>query len=48
MTSMGRDEVGQRNSNRRFGKTSELSNGIVVAQEARAMVDSDRYLLAAR
>ena len=44
-TSMGRDEIGQRNSYRRFGLTSELSNALVVAEGARAMVDSARYLV---
>ena len=36
---MGRDEIGQRNSNRLFGLTSELGNGTVVAEVARGMVD---------
>ena len=46
MTSMGRDEIGQRNSNRLFGKTSELGNATVVAEGARSMVDIGRELVA--
>ena len=42
VTSMGRDEIGQRNSNRLFGLTSELGNATVVAEGARSMVDIGR------
>jgi hypothetical protein len=38
---MGRGKVGQRNSNRRFRVTSKLRNATVVAEEARALVDSE-------
>jgi hypothetical protein len=39
---MGRDEIGQNNSNRLFGLTSELGNETVVAEGARALVDIGR------
>jgi hypothetical protein len=40
MMLMGGDKIGQRNSNRLFGMANELRNATVVAEQARAMVDS--------